>query len=188
MKTYQHGYYSICLCFDSMLSYNTSMQNNDFMKRRQQNQKFPSFQMFRFAAGGVGGATIKNDRKFFGFAPREQGARGRGACLRRGFGRQASVIRQNPADFVRNTFELRPIHTARIENRNWKPKWGRAEGATPLCPFLLIPNFGGEGGISASLVLLARGSANVPPGTLAGAHLSSWTRLRCCPFESHYFR
>src|SRR3989344_1939643 len=29
-----------------------------------------------------------------------------------GRGRGASVIRQNPADFVRNTFELRPIHTA----------------------------------------------------------------------------
>ena len=39
------------------------------MKRRQQNQKFPSFQMFRFAAGGVGGAANKNDRKFLGFAP-----------------------------------------------------------------------------------------------------------------------
>ena len=57
--------------------------------------------MFRFAAGGVGGAANKNDRKFLGFAPRELVERGRGA----------SVIRQNPADFARNTFELRPIHT-----------------------------------------------------------------------------
>ena len=73
------------------------------LKRRRQNQKFPSFQIFRFAAGGVGGAANKNDRKFLGFAPREPVERGRGA----------SVIRQNPADFVRNTFELRPIHTAR---------------------------------------------------------------------------
>ena len=72
------------------------------VKRRQQNQKFPSSQMFRFAAGGVGGAANKNDRKFLGFAPRELVERGRGA----------SVIRQNPADFVRNTFEFRPIHTA----------------------------------------------------------------------------
>ena len=120
MKTYQHGYYSIVLCFDSMISYNTSVQNDNFMKRRRQNQKFPSFQMFRFAAGGVGGAANKNDRKFLGFAPRELVERGRGP----------SVIRQNPADFVRNTFELRPIHTAKIENRNWKPKWGRAAGAT----------------------------------------------------------
>ena len=45
MKTYQHGYYSILLCFDSMLSYNTSVQNNEFMKRRNQNQKF-SFPFF----------------------------------------------------------------------------------------------------------------------------------------------
>jgi len=28
--------------------------------------------------------------------------------------RGASIIRQNPADFVRNTFELRPIHTAKL--------------------------------------------------------------------------
>ena len=85
----------------------------------------------------MGGAANKNGRKFLGFAPRELVARGRGA----------SVIRQNPADFARNTFELRPIHTAKIENRNWKPKWGRAAGATPLCPFLLIPNSGGDGRI-----------------------------------------
>ena len=69
------------------------------LKRRRQNQKFPSFQIFSFAAGG---AANKNDRKFLGFAPRELVERGRGV----------SVIRQNPADFVRNTFELRPIHTA----------------------------------------------------------------------------
>jgi len=81
----------------------TTLSASTRNKRRQQNQKFPSFQNFRFAAGGVGGAANKNDRKFLGFAPRELVERGRGA----------SVIRQNPADFVRNTFELRPIHTAR---------------------------------------------------------------------------
>ena len=93
-------------------------------------QKFPSFQIFRFAAGGVGGAANKNGRKFLGFAPRELVERGRGA----------SVIRQNPADFVRNTFELRPIHTAKIENRNWKPKWGRAAGATQTHSRQKFPN------------------------------------------------
>ena len=61
------------------------------LKRRQQNQKFPSFQIFRLAAGGVcgGGAANKNDGKFLGFAPREQGVRGRGAVRR----------------FVQNAFE-----------------------------------------------------------------------------------
>jgi hypothetical protein len=44
--------------------------------------------------------------------------------------RGASVIRQNPADFVRNTFELRPINTAKIENRNHKPNWGRRGAST----------------------------------------------------------
>ena len=53
--------------------------------------------------GCGGGAANKNDRKFFGFAPRELVERGRGA----------SVIRQNPADFVRNTFELCPTNTAK---------------------------------------------------------------------------
>ena len=43
------------------------------------------------------------ERKFLVFAPREQGA---------------SVIHQNPADFARNTFEFRPIHSTKIENRN----------------------------------------------------------------------
>ena len=100
------------------------------LKRRQQNQKFPSIQIFWPAAGGVGGAAIKNDRKFLGFASREQGACGRGA----------SVIRQTPADFARNTFELRPIHTAKIENRNWKPKWGRAAGATQTHSRQKFPN------------------------------------------------
>jgi len=80
--------------------------------------------------GGVGGAANKNDRKFLGFAPRELVERGRGA----------SVIRQNPADFARNTFELRPIHTAKIENRNWKPKWGRAAGATQTHSRQKFPN------------------------------------------------
>ena len=87
------------------------------MKRRQQNQKFPSFQMFRFAAGGVGGAANKNDRKFLGFAPRELVERGRGA----------SVIHQNPADFVQNTFELCIIHTARKDfaNASCAPRFAR---------------------------------------------------------------
>ena len=101
------------------------------MKRRQQNQKFPSFQIFRLAAGGVGGAANKNDRKFLGFAPRELVERGRGAV---------HIIRQNPADFARNTFELRPIYTAKIENRNWKPKWGRREAPTQTHSRQKFPN------------------------------------------------
>ena len=77
----------------------------------KQNQKFP----FHFLSAPPTPPTenLKKGRKILGFAPRELVKRGRGACLRRGFGRQASVIRQNPADFVRNTFELGPIHTAR---------------------------------------------------------------------------
>ena len=64
----------------------------------------------------MGGAANKNDRKFLGFAPRELVERGRGA----------SVIRRNPADFVRNTFELRPIHTAFYPNQGFDRQWKRS--------------------------------------------------------------
>ena len=68
------------------------------MKRRKQNHKI----FFHFLSGSPH-TPAENGlvRKFLGFAPRELVERGRGA----------KVIRQNPADFVRNTFELRPIHT-----------------------------------------------------------------------------
>ena len=72
--------------------------------------------MFRLAAGGVGGAANKNDRKFLGFAPRELVERGRGADR---------IIRQNPADFVRNSFELRPKNTANyhiLKKQGWLPR------------------------------------------------------------------
>ena len=36
----------------------------------------------------------------------------------------------NHLDFARNSFELCPINTAKIENRNRKPKWGRREAPT----------------------------------------------------------
>lgn len=62
-----------------MLKYTTSLFEG--VKRRRQNQKFPSFQMFRLAAGGVGGAANKKWRKFLGFAPCELVERGRGVVL-----------------------------------------------------------------------------------------------------------
>lgn len=66
-----------------------------------------------FSHTGVGGAANKNDRRFLGFAPRELVERGRGA----------SVIRQNPADFVRNSFELCPTNTAN-RKKTGKPLLG----------------------------------------------------------------
>jgi hypothetical protein len=81
-----------------MLSYNTSVQNSIFMKRRNQNQKFS----FPFFAGSPHTPRRKrNCKEIFGFGIATEGSV-----------RGASVIRQNPADFARNTFELRPIHTA----------------------------------------------------------------------------
>ncbi len=35
-------------------------------------------------------------------------------------------------DFARNSFELCPTNTAKIENRNRKPKWGRHEVPTQM--------------------------------------------------------
>jgi hypothetical protein len=109
-----------------MLSYNTSVQNSIFMKRRNQNQKFS----FPFFAGSPHTPRRKrNCKEIFGFGiASEASVRG------------ASVIRQNPADFARNTFELRPIHTAKIGNRNQKPKWGRREAPTQTHSPQKFPN------------------------------------------------
>ena len=126
MKTYQQDYYNTLLCFDSMLSYNTSVQNNEFMKRRNQNQKFS----FPFFAGSPHTPRRKrNCKEIFGFGIATEGSV-----------RCASIIRQNPADFVRNTFELRPIHTAKIGNRNQSPKWGRREAPTQTHSRQKFPN------------------------------------------------
>ena len=43
-------------------------------------------------------------------------------------------------DYQQNTFELRPIHTAKIENRNQKPKWGRREAPTQTHSRQKFPN------------------------------------------------
>jgi len=41
-------------------------------------------------------------------------------------------VRFNHLDFARNSFELCPTNTAKIENRNRKPKWGRHEVPTQM--------------------------------------------------------
>jgi hypothetical protein len=38
----------------------------------------------------------------------------------------------NHLDFARNSFELCPTNTAKIENRNRKPKWGQHEVPTQM--------------------------------------------------------
>ena len=85
------------------------------MKRRRQNQKFPSFQIFRLAAGGVGGAANKKCGKFLGFAPRELAERGRGAVL----------------SFVQNGFEqsyiIPPISNFPIFCRLIQPREARKD-------------------------------------------------------------
>ena len=95
-------------------------------KRRNQNQKFS----FPFFAGSPHTPRRKrNCKEIFGFGIATEGSV-----------RGASIIRQNPADFVRNTFELRPIHTAKIGNRNQKPKWGRREAPTQTHSRQKFPN------------------------------------------------
>ncbi len=108
----------------------------------KQNQKFPFHFFFRFAVEGWGEETREKCKEIFWFLHTRVCERVRGALVRiptqsgrterfRATTRFARAIsRQNPADFVRNTFELRPIHTAKIGNRNQKPKWGRREAPT----------------------------------------------------------
>ncbi len=106
--------------------YYSKLPYNVFMKRRNQNQKFS----FPFFAGSPHTPRRKrNCKEIFGFGSATEGSV-----------RGASIIRQNPADFVRNTFELRPIHTAKIGNRNQKPKWGRREAPTQTHSRQKFPN------------------------------------------------
>jgi hypothetical protein len=107
-----------------MLSYNTSVQNNIVMTTAKQNQKFPFHFFFRFAVEGWGEETREKCKEIFWFLHTRVRERVRGALGRiptqserterfRATTRSARAIsRQNPADFARNTFELRPIHTA----------------------------------------------------------------------------
>ena len=81
IKTYQHDYYSTHLCFDSMLSYNTSVQNNIVMTTAKQNQKFP-FHSFRFAVEGWGEETREKCKEIFWFLHTRVRERVRGALVR----------------------------------------------------------------------------------------------------------
>ena len=104
-----------------MLSYNTSVQNNTILTTAKQNQKFPFHFFFRFAAEGWGEEAREKCKEIFWFLHTRVRERVRGALYRfptqsgrterfRATTRVARAIsRQNPADFVRSTFELRPI-------------------------------------------------------------------------------
>ena len=98
----------------------------------KQNQKFPFHFFFRFAAEGWGEEAREKCKEIFWFLHTRVRERVRGALVRittqserterfRATTRVARAIsHQNPADFTRNTFELRPIHTAKY--KNGKPK------------------------------------------------------------------
>ncbi|PIQ80042.1 MAG: hypothetical protein COV79_02555, partial [Parcubacteria group bacterium CG11_big_fil_rev_8_21_14_0_20_41_14] len=87
----------------------------------KQNQKFPFHFFFRFAAEGWGEEAREKCEEIFWFLHTRVRERVRGALVRittqsertiqsRATTRSARAIsRQNPADFARNTFELRPI-------------------------------------------------------------------------------
>jgi hypothetical protein len=118
----------------------------------KQNQKFPFHFFFRFAVEGWGEETREKCKEIFWFLHTRVRERVRGALVGittqsgrterfRATTRSARTIsRQNSADFARNTFELRPIHTAKIENRNQKPKWGRREAPTQTHSRQKFPN------------------------------------------------
>jgi len=113
------------------------------MLTAKQNQKFPFHFFFRFAVEGWGEETRGKCKEIFWSLHTRVRERVRGALVR--IPTQSERTRQFQAtthaeraissshqDSARNTFELCPIHTAKIENRFLKPKWGRAEGATQM--------------------------------------------------------
>ena len=115
--------YSTLLCFDSMLSYNTSVQNNIIMTTAKQNQKFPFHFFFRFAVEGWGEETREKCKEIFWFLHTRVRERVRGALVRittqserterfRATTRSARAISRSQ-DSTQNTFELCPIHTAK---------------------------------------------------------------------------
>ena len=120
------------LCFGSILSYNTSVQNDTVMTTAKQNQKFPFHCLGRFAVEGWGEETREKCKEIFWFLHTRVRERVRGALYR--FSTQSerterfrattrssrAISRKNPADFARNTFELRPIHTAAKRKKKWK--------------------------------------------------------------------
>ena len=121
-----------------------------FMNTAKQNQKFPFH--FLSAPPTPPAEENKKGKENFWVLHTRVRERVRGALYRfpmqsgrterfRATTRVARAIsRQNPADFARNTFELRPIHTAKIGNRNQKPKWGRREAPTQTHSRQEFPN------------------------------------------------
>jgi hypothetical protein len=78
---------------------------------------------FPLRGGGCGGAANKNGRKFFGFAPSEQGARGRGA----------------KDSFVQNTFERSRIIPPRFDFREFARRdWPRFARLNRSAKFLKV--------------------------------------------------
>ena len=72
----------------------------------KQNQKFPFHFFSASRRRGGGRRREKNARKFFGFCTRESAS----------VSEAHFILRQ---DFRQNTFELRPIHTAKKKRSLW---------------------------------------------------------------------
>jgi hypothetical protein len=122
------------LCFGSIISYNTSV-NNENMKRRKQNHKIS----FHFFSGSPHTPRRKwIGKEIFGFVHATRGSvRGAHCSLHHAIraydlgkshhALRACVSRQNPADFARTMFELRPKNTA---SDLYPKKWTREHCAT----------------------------------------------------------
>ena len=81
----------------------------------KQNQKFP-FHFLSAPPTPPAEEKKKGKENFWFLLPRPQGAD------------EARIIGRQ--DYQQNTFELRSIHTAKIQNQKKQAKRGRAEGAT----------------------------------------------------------
>ena len=93
----------------------------------KQNQKIPFHFFFRFAVEGWGEEAREKCKEIFWFLHTRVRERVRGAFS----------LNQ---DLTQNTFELCLTDTAKIGNRNWKPKWGRREGPTQTHSREKFPN------------------------------------------------
>ena len=97
------------------------------LQTAKQNQKISFPFLFPLRGGGVGGGDArKMQGNFFGFCTRESASVSEAHWFASPGNRSVRFgskppraprvrISQNPADFSRNTFELRPIHTAKIK-------------------------------------------------------------------------
>ena len=123
--------YSILLCFDSMLSYNTSVQNNIVMTTAKQNQKFPFHCLGRFAVEGWGEETREKCKEIFWFLHTRVRERVRGALYRFTTQSERTIQFQATTRSARAKWVRAKANTSPQKETSESERWeeARAEGA-----------------------------------------------------------